>query len=332
MAKNEVAMTQNIAELATGKLTENALTTFETAVQGCEGMALCEVASEAVKTIKLASAMNQLEVALTSEIMAQIMTLQGKRIGFKTDKDKDGGYLVKAVKEVMKEAIVWGARMTGNEVNIIANGCYLTKEYFTRKVRELPGLTDLNATVGVPRITGDKAIVSCRAKWAMGGVEQTLGYEDKDVCQFEVKVWDGKGGGGDQAVGKASKRLYQAIWQRATGSSLTLPSGDVDEIEATVIKDNSAAILKPGRHDTSKSKPKPEPTITIDAKKVDATPDEAVKENLVNYIKQACSFHKEDAVQIVSNNGIEIEKGVLEKTSVEVLQKIHDDMEEEFNK
>jgi hypothetical protein len=218
-------------------VSQEAIARFDEACQEYGGLALREMA-DATKAIKLADAIQAIESALSPEIMTKIMALQGRRVGFKTDRDKnkDGtpgpGYSVAVVKDVMVEAVLLGARPTGNEINIIAGGCYLTKEHFTRKVFEIPGLTDLELTFGVPKITGDQAAVNCRAKWKLNGVEQSIGCDEQDPCTIVVRVWDGKGGGIDQAIGKAERKLRVRIWQRATGSRLSMPDADVAEVEA----------------------------------------------------------------------------------------------------
>lgn len=211
------------------------------------GVALVEM-PEADKIIRIAEAVNALEDAFTPAIMEQIMRLMGRQVGFRTDQDRNGGYPVGVVKEVMIEGVMYGARPTGNEINIIADRCYLTKEHFTRKVKELPGLTDLEVTIGVPKIEirdqkgNGIATVNCRARWKMHGKEMAIGWDDKDPCNIAVKVFDGKGGGADQAIGKCERKLKARIWQRATGSTISLPEGDIDahEVAASVVASEPA--------------------------------------------------------------------------------------------
>jgi hypothetical protein len=218
---------------------------FQKATEEYGGLALVDM-SEATKTIRLAEAIAALRSALTPAIMAQLMTLQGSRVGFKTDKDrnKDGskgtGYPSDVVKDVVVEAVLYGARMTQNEVNIIAANCYLTKEHFIRKLRDLPGMTDLEMTFGAPQIEGDQARVNCRARWKMRGKEQTIGYEQTDPCNLIVRVYNSTGGGYDQAIGKAERKLRGRIWSRATGSTITLPEGDLEDREP---RDVTAAVV-----------------------------------------------------------------------------------------
>ncbi len=106
--------------------------------------------NQMLKTMVMARAMNAISGLLTKEIMADIMQLQGKAIGFKTDKDSEGGYPLEKVREVVVQALIRKCRVTGNEFNIIAGNFYPTKEGFERLLREFPGLTNLQISLGVP--------------------------------------------------------------------------------------------------------------------------------------------------------------------------------------
>lgn len=257
---------------------ELAIAAFEEAAEKCEGLALAINMPSAKRMFVLADAMNQLDSALTPEVMAPIMKLMGSRVGFKTDKDKnkDGskgpGYPVATVKEVVKEAILSGAYMTGNEVNIIASGMYVTKEHFMRKVRELPGLTDLEVTIGTPQIAHGEAKVRCAAKWKMNGVEQTIGHDEKQPCTFLIRVFEGSGVAADMAIGKATRKFYKRIYEMATGSELTIPDSDASEarqVDARIVERASMNISDitpgdPAAH-TPVDKPQPKPKKTTES-------------------------------------------------------------------
>lgn len=209
------------------------------------------------KMFTLAQAMNELREALTDEVMEPIMALQGSRVGFKTDKDtiknketgwvakKGPGYPIDIVREVTMEAILFGAYMTGNEVNILAGQMYATKEHFVRKVRELDGLTDLSVLIGTPVIEKDKdkdngsgvAKIRCKAKWKMHGVEQSVGMDDAVPLVFSTRVYDRDGGHSvapDMALGKVTRKLYKHIYETATGSKVIIPDGDAEDMARDV--------------------------------------------------------------------------------------------------
>ena len=53
------------------------------------------------KAYLVASAAGELKKLLNDEYMKPIMALQGNRLGFKTDKDKTGGYSLEIVKNCL---------------------------------------------------------------------------------------------------------------------------------------------------------------------------------------------------------------------------------------
>ena len=72
------------------------------------------------RAFQMAAGIRMLKAAITKEMMADLMDLQGSPLGFRTDKDKDGGYPEAVVKECAIEAALRGAYWVGNEFNIIA--------------------------------------------------------------------------------------------------------------------------------------------------------------------------------------------------------------------
>ncbi len=206
-------------------------------------MIVAEVAASGVtadsghfgRAFRMAAAIRALHQAITVEMMKEIMHLQGTGLGFLTDKDKDGGYPEKVVKLVAVEAALMGAYWVGNEFNIISERPYLTKNFFTRKLREMPGFTDLVLYPGVPVMMGDKgALVPYVATWKMNGqpmrIERMLTkLDDKRDLDERICVKVNSGMGADAILGKAERKIKAAIYLRLTGSDLT--DGEVDTAE-----------------------------------------------------------------------------------------------------
>lgn len=157
------------------------------------------------------------------EFQNQLMELQGSALGFRTDKDKDGGYQWPVVAECFLEAAIRGARPTGNEFNIISERAYLTKEYFARRVQEFPGLSDLKLSPGVPTVKPNAtgAIVPYRAEWRLNGEAFNL--------EREIPIRVNSGMGADAILGKATRKILAAVYGRLTGSELTVPDGEIDD-------------------------------------------------------------------------------------------------------
>lgn len=185
----------------------------------------CQVTDLAVKTqvaqaLMMAQGISRLRELITTESMVPIMSLQGSSLGFRTDKDKQGGYPVAIVKDVFIEASLRGLRMTGNEVNIIADRCYVTKEGFTRLVYHYPGMTDIVLEPGVPKNDQNGAVVPYRASWKLNGIDGNLTRHIP--CKGTAKY-----SSVDQYIGKATRKMLCSIYGIITGSQFSTPEGDI---------------------------------------------------------------------------------------------------------
>lgn len=190
------------------------------------------------RAFRMAAAIRALHNAITEDMMKDIMHLQGTGLGFLTDKDDPAknnppGYPAADVKVVAIEAALLGAYWVGNEFNIISCRPYLTKNFFTRKLREFPGLTHLELSPGVPVLVGDKgALVPYVATWKYNGqpmkIERLLTkIDDKTDLDERIPIRVNSGMGADAILGKAERKIKAQIYNLLTGSDLT--DGDVDE-------------------------------------------------------------------------------------------------------
>jgi hypothetical protein len=192
---------------------------------------------------RMAAGVQKLRLTITPAMMKDIMALQGTALGFRTDKDRDGGYTVEVVKDCAIEAVLRGFRLVGNEINIIAGRMYGTKEGFARLVREFEGITDLRLLPGVPRMQNGGALVTYKATWNFDGVPNKLERE------FAIRVNSGMGA--DAITGKATRKMLAAIYGQLTGSEHALPEGEVgDEIlpqEKTAVSALNESLPEPTR-------------------------------------------------------------------------------------
>lgn len=169
------------------------------------------------ETISMAIAVAEIEAALSPEIMKPIMSLQGKAIGFKTDKT----YAVDAVKQAMVEALMIGVPMAGNCMNIIAGRCYVTKEGFTYRIKQLEGAGTVNNfrfELYPPEQKEGRVVVRGVGKWDQGGAEQRV------ERVFPIKT--NGGSTDDNTLGKAERKLRKACYEQMSG--IMLADGDVD--------------------------------------------------------------------------------------------------------
>lgn len=185
-----------------------------------------------------AAAMQALREALTTELVeSRIMPLYGSAVGFLADRPNEkikSKYDVDTVRTCCIEAVMRGARVVGNEFNILASRCYLTKAFFERALAEWPGLTDLVLQPGVPQAKGEKgAIVQYRASWKLDGVE--------DSIEREIPIRVNAFMGADAILGKAKRKILAAVYERLAGSVASLPEGEVGDAEAIPVESRTVS-------------------------------------------------------------------------------------------
>lgn len=173
---------------------------------------------EIARAFKIAEGVTRIR-ALVKAHVQQVMPLQGSALGFKTDKDSQGGYGPDAVAECATEALLRGLRLTGNEWNIIGGRCYVAQAGCARLVAELPGVTDLELSPGIPLLRDGGAIVEYAAAWKLDGKPMSLSRK------IPVRVNNGMGA--DAILGKAKRKMLAAIYERLTGSVLS--EGEADD-------------------------------------------------------------------------------------------------------
>ncbi len=176
------------------------------------------------KAFAVAGAIKDLKSTLSKEIMSPIMDLQGSSLGFKTDKDREGGYKENVVKDCLIEAVLRGVQPFGNHFNIIAGNCYLTKEGFGYLLDNAPGLK-WRISPQLPRIHGEKAAVVMDISWSIN--------EAGSKHSLEVAVRVNKGMGTDAVIGKATRKAR--AWLFNNLSDMEVSDGDTVDVESEVI-------------------------------------------------------------------------------------------------
>lgn len=216
------------ALVPTEKLNELAENVRKAAVEAATGKIAC--------TLALAEAVQDLRKVVVG-LVPRIRPLIGTALGFRTDRDKSDKlppYSEDVIADCMIEAVARGLRWTGNEFNIIGAKCYTTKEGYTRLVLELPGLTDLDDTPGLPRMAEGGAVVPYKATWKLNGVSQSI--------ERSIPVRLNSGMGADGALGKARRKLLAAIHGRVTGSVQSLADSDAEDVEGEAKESKTAAL------------------------------------------------------------------------------------------
>jgi len=219
---NELALNPKFSEVA-AKLNKSVASVIGSkAVEGFE------------KAYIVADATEQLKVALTPEYLKPIMALQGNRIGFKTDKDSAGGYPADVVKNCIIEAVLMGVQPVGNQFNIIAGNCYITKEGFGYLLRNFPSL-NYEIIHSLPKINAEKtsAAVDSKLRWKLGNGEW-------ESAELPIAVKMNNFMGTDAVLGKADRKSRAWLYNRITG--LEVADGDTQDIQVEIVGDARDAL------------------------------------------------------------------------------------------
>ncbi len=168
--------------------------------------------------IATANGIVQLREALTPEIMDNIMKLQGTSLGFRTDKDRDGGYPVNVVRDCAIEATMRGLPMVGNNINIIGGRLYITKEGCEWLLAKMRGLKYM-ITPGIPKMVSAGAEAPVHIDWEYNGTKHS-----KDIV-FPIRVNNGMGA--DAINGKCKRKA--AAWLVSQISGMEIPDGEIED-------------------------------------------------------------------------------------------------------
>jgi hypothetical protein len=201
-----------------------------------------------IQAMTMARGMNALRnIFSQGAIESYFMPLQGSKLGFLTDKDKDGGYDWKTVREALVEALVRGFRPVNNEFNIIADHFYGAKNGCKRIVREFPGLSGFEFELAVPVLSGDKgACVAFWARWRLDGKDMELigapaVPNDLRSMDTRIPVRVNSGMGADAILGKAERKMYARVLEKITGVDVI--DGEADDLPPKVLP----AIAEPAQ-------------------------------------------------------------------------------------
>jgi hypothetical protein len=203
MAKNEVANKDGF------------LTNLEDAIQkGIDAQTL----NNFEKAFQLAEATESLNNLLTAEKMKKFIPLQGKKLGFKTDKV----YSVDIIKSAVIEAVLTGVQVVGNQFNIIAGNCYITKEGFGYLLKNIEDLK-YEIIPGTPKTNGGNSLVTMIIKW-----ERKEKANERKI-DFSIRVNSYMGV--DAIIGKATRKARAWLYNYITDNEIS--DGDISDVTPT---------------------------------------------------------------------------------------------------
>ena len=205
-------------------------TVTEDGIKQLDGAALTVLGKNSLqgfqKAYLLGEAVANLESLLTTEYMAPIMKLQGNSLGFKTDKDKDGGYKEDVVKRCLIEAVLKGLQPVGNQFNIIAGNMYPTKEGCGELLKKIEGLS-YKITPALPQVNAAKTGAAVKVK-----IEHTYNGRTQ-VDEPEFPIITNQYSSVDAIIGKATRKARMWLYNYITGSDLV--DGEVTDVDAKVM-------------------------------------------------------------------------------------------------
>lgn len=223
-------------------------TNTELVVKELDSQVLSVIGNDAIqgfqKAFLVAEATGKLKNLLSAEYMAPIMNLQGNRLGFKTDKDRNGGYSSEEVKNCLIEAVLTGVQPVGNQFNIIAGNTYITKEGFGYLLSKMQGLW-YQIIPDLPRVnqTNTSAAITMKISWSLnGGVRQD--------ANIEIPIKVNSMMGTDAIIGKATRKARAWLYNSITGCEVS--DGDVSELDSKSYQ-VSAIVISPDEEENQRT-------------------------------------------------------------------------------
>lgn len=185
-----------------------------------------------LRDLTIAYGLKAMREAMTPEAVGVIAGLGGTSLGWRHDLESKGGsYPPDVIRDCAIEALLRGLSLTGNNWNIIAARCYVTREGYSALLANYPGLMDLEIEIGLPedgRPWGKQEMVfvtaaaRCKVQGKPVSVEcrKSEGFDGR----LAVKTFSGEI---DNAKGKAQRRLLKLLYERITGSTIDEPDDGV---------------------------------------------------------------------------------------------------------
>jgi hypothetical protein len=210
-------------------------------------------------SLATAKYLGELKNLIDDNYMKEILPLQGYKLGFKTDKDKDGGYDKNTVKDVLIEAVLTGLQPVGNHFNIIGGNFYITREGAEYMLSKAKGLR-YDIIYDLPEIRNEKsASVKCVIKWSLNG------ESNEQEITFPIK--SNKYLSDDGIIGKAKRKASVWLVNKLKGTNLA--DSDLDDRD----------------RDVTAPKSKLEITLEKEGRKIEVEEAEALDQSVLDTIE-----------------------------------------------
>lgn len=233
----------------------------------CKDAVSLQTVNNFVAAFTAVNVVSLLREALTDEVMQKVfMPLMNAKIGFLTDrpqKDKQTGRVVKpeygidVVRDAIIDAVTIGLMPTGNQMNIIAERMYPTKEGYTYLLRRL----------GVKYILDVSFDKGQNPNFAEIPVKINYEYNsEKNSFTVIATVKKDSYSSHDQLRGKAERRAKKALYEYITG----LDYGDADE---------NSSVIDISHEDVTGGRVSQDPIIQQDEPELKQNQDQTVHSN-----------------------------------------------------
>lgn len=215
-SKNTAPAAQSAATLARYRISAEAVQAVNASItEGREAITRA-VSGDFAATLTMGAAICDLQGLLTQDqnILGMLCSLQGRSLGFRTDKDTQGGYPAQTVAACCVEAYLKGLPPVGNCWNIIANRVYVTREGYEFLLRQsgvkyslLPGLPGNERQL--PGLPGKPPVKMVTAPVAVR-------WGDKlEKCQnLEFEIRQNAGMTTDAVIGKAKAKALKWLYEQ----------------------------------------------------------------------------------------------------------------------
>lgn len=198
---------------------------FEMVCKGAENLSLVQNAGAAFEAVMVVKNLREI---LTDEIMKDVfMPLMNTKIGFQTDRNgkpnKQGVvkalYSIDIVRDAIIDAAAFGILPTFNQMNIISEKMYPTKEGFTALLKRLGVVYVLNFGEDATAANAKFAQISVKINYQLEGVDKKPFVMMAVVPKTAYSSYD-------QLKGKAERRAKKMLYEYVTGLDLGESDGD----------------------------------------------------------------------------------------------------------
>lgn len=218
---------------------------FELVCKSAESLSIVQNAGAAFQAVIVVKSLRDL---LTDEIMKDVfMPLMNTKIGFLTDRNGKPNsrgqvkplYSIDIVRDAIIDAASFGLLPTFNQINIIAEKMYPTKEGFTALLKKLGVKYVLNFGEDTTPDTAKFANISVKINYKLKD-----GEDQKPFVMMAV-VPKNAYSGYDQLKGKAERRAKKMLYEYVTGLDLGENDGErVQSPNKREVVDTEAEIVK----------------------------------------------------------------------------------------